>query len=205
MKWWGEIDKSTQEKSQHENFMPKSRKENFPMSLRKLFCDWYQHLRATCQIQHADRRKRKTKFSFYIIFSWNIHENHVPCSRWNVPFFPKLWVDTIFYRQLRRSVEGEHILSTQLKNIVFVRTIHSLRAVCTISKPRRRENSKLSPNERTEKTFPTLNEFRNYFLRFSFSLHSLSVVCEHFIDLEQPNDICCSSRHHSFPHSFHNF
>lgn len=62
----------------------------------------------------------------------------------------------------------------------------------------RKENSRQNEaqgRKENGKSFPTLNAFSKLLLRFfSFSLHSLSVVCEHFIDLEQPNNICCSSR-----------
>lgn len=184
-------------------FYPKKRerKENFSGSLRKLFyCAVHQ---PTCA-QHAKStegellytrssfRKREKVFLHYFLmeYSWE------PCSM----LLDGMCASQLCVRLSVVSFSGRRTYSLFPTVYIscFVSTIHNFRAVCTF-RPTAKGKTENSQHKREEKkTFPTLNAFSKLLLRFSFSLHSLSVVCEHFIDLEQPNDICCSSPpHHS--------
>lgn len=154
-----------------------------------------------------EKRERKVFFvPFYIIFSWNIHENHVPCSM-ECAVFPEV-VCTFSVVSCVVQWKANIFFFPPLKNCFFVRTIHIFRAVLVQFLHQRAfcsEKTKKNTLSERQKVFQLSTLFEITFLCFSFSLHSLSVVCEHFIDLEQPNDICCSSRHHSFPYSSHTF
>lgn len=194
----------------------KSRKENFPRSLRKLFCDLYQHLRATCQIQHADHFERgKTKFSFYIIFL--IEYSWEPCSMFSMEcgvFSPNR--ELIHFHIVSCVVQWKanvrvlvFIHSTRRLNISFFCEKHSL-LTCSVfnikqcKQTKKKETSGNSHQTSEErKNFSDSQRISKLLSCFTLSLHSLSVVCEHFIDLEQPNGICCSSRQCSFPHSLY--
>lgn len=149
-----------------------------------------------------------------------------------VVFRVRLGCISVLSSQLFRSVESEHILSPTVwvslfvgfpsssssRPLLLVSTVLSVLCVHFTNssegrkgkegrkeRRKKKENSQRTWKGRKRSASNSQRFFEITFFVFFIFLFSLSVVCEHFVDLEQPSDICCTSRHHSFSHSFHSF